>query len=176
MHLEVTHVPNDDVHAGCSLGRVCKHLISCGLLLFKLQPTKESLIRYVRKKKKGPQTKLSKTWCREPSKLWQIQQVGLPQKARFSNLGTCTDNFSRRTDVNQHTLTCANQPISLKCAIAKSTCHFYMQHTSDETCPCDTAGGSDICHHCPPLNMHTQKRAHTHTHFCEAAGSELGLD
>ncbi len=116
------------------------------------------------KKKKGPQTKLSKTWCREPPKLWQIQQVGLPQKARFSNLGTCTDNFSRRTDVNQHTLTCANQPISLKCAIANSACHVYMQHTSDETCPCDTAGGWDICHHCPPLSKHTQKRAHTHTH------------
>ncbi len=54
MHLDVTHhVPNDDVHAGCGLGRVCKHLISCGLLLFKLQPTKESLIRYVRKEEEG---------------------------------------------------------------------------------------------------------------------------
>ncbi len=42
MHLDVTHhVPNDDVNAGCGLGLVCKHLISCGLLLFKLQPTRD---------------------------------------------------------------------------------------------------------------------------------------
>lgn len=82
---------------------------SCGLLLFKLQPTKQIIIEYVRKKEsaclnKGIRLTLSKSWCREPRKLWQIQQVGLPQKARFSNRGTCTDNFSRRTDVNQHTL------------------------------------------------------------------------
>lgn len=99
--------------------------ISCGVSLFKLQPTKlkstKKRIRFFAACLNG--MKLSKIWCRESRKLWQIQQVGLPQKARFSNLGT-RKYFSRRTDLNMHTLTCANQPIRLKLVIVKALAIF----------------------------------------------------